>query len=85
MLRRHTTAGLRGLKISSGSFRDIFAQFFVDNIEKRSKKKMAGPIMDAAVLTYDGISFVPSESYLDFSAPAWVLGKHFIIEDGTYM
>eukprot|EP00112_Aurelia_sp_Birch-Aquarium-sp1_P000757 Seg1074.7 transcript_id=Seg1074.7/GoldUCD/mRNA.D3Y31 product="Cysteine protease ATG4B" protein_id=Seg1074.7/GoldUCD/D3Y31 len=42
---------------------------------------MAGPIMDAAVLTYDGISFVPSESYLDFSAPAWVLGKHFIIED----
>lgn len=70
---------------SAVAFVTSFAQFFVDNIEKRRKKKMAGPIMDAAVLTYDGISFVPSESYLDFSAPAWVLGKHFIIEDGTYV
>lgn len=43
---------------------------------------MAGPIMDAAVLTYDGISFVPSESYLDYTEPAWILGKHFILEDG---
>lgn len=42
---------------------------------------MAGPIMDAAVLTYDGISFVPSESYLDYTEPAWILGKHFILED----
>ena len=43
---------------------------------------MAGPIMDAAVLTYDGISFVPSESYLDYSEPAWILGKHFVLDDG---
>ncbi|XP_065056567.1 cysteine protease ATG4B-like [Rhopilema esculentum] len=42
---------------------------------------MAGPIMDASVLTYEGISIVPTESYLDFTEPAWVLGKHFLLED----
>ena len=48
----------------------------------KKANNMAGPIMDAAVLTYDGISFVPSESYLDYSEPAWVLGKHFVLDDG---
>ena len=54
---------------------------FVDS--RGIRQNMAGPIMDASVLTYEGISIVPTESYLDFTEPAWVLGKHFLLEDGT--
>ena len=43
---------------------------------------MAGLIMDASVVTYEGVSSLQSENYLDYSEPAWILGKHFVLEDG---
>jgi len=42
---------------------------------------MAGLIMDASVVTYEGVSSLQSENYLDYSEPAWILGKHFVLED----
>eukprot|EP00794_Sanderia_malayensis_P011206 gene11206-12381_t len=38
---------------------------------------MAGPIMDAACLTYEGISVNPVESYIDLAKPVWILGKYY--------
>jgi len=41
------------------------------------KSVMAGPMMDAAFLTYEGITSDPVENYLNLEKPVWVLGKYF--------
>lgn len=38
---------------------------------------MAGPMMDAAFLTYEGIASDPVESNLNLEQPVWILGKYF--------
>ncbi|XP_065643488.1 cysteine protease ATG4A isoform X2 [Hydra vulgaris] len=38
---------------------------------------MAGPMMDAAFLTYEGIAMNSVESNLNMDEPVWILGKHF--------
>merc|ERR1719354_182830 len=38
---------------------------------------MAGPLMDAAFLTYDSVTSDPVEIYLNIEKPVWVLGKYF--------
>jgi len=38
---------------------------------------MAGPLMDAAFLTYEGLASDPVESNLNLDHPVWLLGKYF--------
>ncbi len=38
--------------------------------------------MDAACLTYEGISINPVESYINLAKPVWILGKHFKPDEG---
>ena len=44
--------------------------------------EMAGPIMDAAFLTYEGIASDPVENNLDLEQPVWLLGKYFKPDEG---
>ena len=43
---------------------------------------MAGPVMDAACLTYEGFAVDPVETYFNTEEPVWILGKHFRPDEG---
>ena len=46
------------------------------------KKNMAGPVMDAACATYEGISF-ELDLFPRTKEPVWVLGKEYITDRGN--
>ena len=48
------------------------------------KTVMAGPMMDAAFLTYEGITSDPVENYLNLEKPVWILGKYFRPDEGNF-
>ena len=45
-------------------------------------KKMAGPVMDAACATYEGISF-ELDLFPRTREPVWILGKEYITDRGN--
>lgn len=48
---------------------------------KKKTTKMAGPAMDAACLTYEGINF-EVETFPRTKDDVWLLGKHYNLDEG---
>lgn len=51
-------------------------------LKMQKKKKMAGPVMDAACATYEGISF-ELDLFPRTKEPVWILGKEYITDRGS--